>query len=69
MRVPLHAHVYADSAAPTALGPAHFASADGKEVSTPHAIAVAPDAQAPFYKYTVRVGKLMLDPIIIVDKP
>lgn len=25
-------------------------------------------AQAPFYKYTVRVGKLMLDPIIIVDK-
>lgn len=25
-------------------------------------------AQAPFYKYTVQVGSLVLDPIIIVDK-
>ncbi len=24
--------------------------------------------QAPFYKYTVQVGELVLDPIIIVDK-
>jgi hypothetical protein len=25
--------------------------------------------QPPFYEYTVRVGKLILDPIIIIDKP
>ena len=29
---------------------------------------VPPGAQPPFYEYTVRVGRLTLDPIIIVDK-
>jgi hypothetical protein len=50
-------------------GPFTSHRSDGKEVVDSHTQSVAPDAQAPFYKYTVRVGKLMLDPIIIIDKP
>jgi hypothetical protein len=29
---------------------------------------IPPDAEAPFYKYTVNAGGLTLDPIVIVDK-
>jgi hypothetical protein len=49
-------------------GPLHSALVGKKQVINTVSPRVTAGEEPPFYEYTVRVGNLVLDPIIIVDK-
>jgi hypothetical protein len=52
-----------------AWGPLKSTLQGGKQVVDAITPRAPEGAQAPFYEYTVHIGKLILDPIIIIDKP